>query len=217
MALPSTRQLKIGIDNMLSKQLWEEAWNEYTQGVDLSTLRVGGRSTKEYPNKEDASFWQVKGPEWVQSYVDWRLHNKNWKIWKTPDGVPAIEIGIVPKFADIPVKMVIDRIFEVDGQLVVVDLKTSQQTPASSLQLGFYKAGISQVFGADIQWGNYWMARQSGTGSMVDLSKYTQEMITYFVENFDKARKSGIFLPNTNNCNRCGLTDHCQFTSKKGS
>ena len=202
---------------MLSKQLWEQAWNEYTQGVDLSTLRVSGRSSKEYPNKEDAEFWQVKGPEWVQSYIDWRTTNTNWKIWKTPDGVPAIELGITPKFAGVPVKMVIDRVFEVDGDLVVVDLKTSKVTPTSSLQLGFYKAGIQQVFGVDIKYGNYWMARQSGTGTMIDLTKYSQDMITYFVENFDKARKAGVFLPNTKNCGWCGLSDHCQFTSKKGS
>ena len=200
---------------MLSNELWKEAWDEYAKGVDLSTLRVGGRATKEFPNKEDADFWSKKGPEWLQSYIDWRTYNKNWKIWKTPEGVPAIELGITPRFADVPVKMVIDRVFEVDGDLVVVDLKTSQQTPASSLQLGFCKAGLFQVFGVDVKYGNYWMARQSGTGSMVDLTKYTPEMINYFVENFDKARRSGIFLPNTNNCNRCGLTEHCPFTSKK--
>ena len=200
---------------MLSKQLWDEAWHEYTKDADLSTYRVGGRATKERPNKEDAEFWQVQGPEWVQSYIDWRTANKNWKIWKTPQGVPAIEIGIVPKFAGVPVKMIIDRIFEVDGQPVIVDLKTSQRTPESSLQLGFYKAGIKQVFGVDINYGNYWMARQSGTGAMVDLSKYTEDMITYFVEKFDTARKAGVFLPNTNNCNRCGLTEYCPFTSKK--
>jgi hypothetical protein len=45
---------------MLSKQLWEEAWHEYTKDVDISTLRVGGKSTKEYPNKEDADFWKVR-------------------------------------------------------------------------------------------------------------------------------------------------------------
>lgn len=200
---------------MLSKQLWEEAWNENTKGLDLTTFRVGGRATKEFPNKEDAEFWSQTGPQWVQSYIDWRIANSNWKIWKTPEGIPAIELGILPKFAGVPVKMIIDRVFEVDGQLVVVDLKTSQRTPDSSLQLGFYKAGLKQVFGVDIQWGNYWMARQAGTGSMVDISKYTEEMITYFVENFDKARKAGVFLPNTNNCNRCGLTEHCSFTSKK--
>jgi putative RecB family exonuclease len=202
---------------MLSKELWDSAWKYYTKNLDISTLRTSGRATKEFPNKEDAEFWNTKGPEWVQSYIDWRTNNTNWKIWKTPDGVPAIELGLIPKFADVPVKMVIDRVFEVDGELVVVDLKTSKQTPASSLQLGFYKAGIQQVFGADIKWGNYWMARHSGTGEMVDLSKYTSEMIEYFVEKFDKGRKAGVFLPNTNNCGWCGLSDHCQFTSKKGS
>ena len=200
---------------MLSKKLWEEAWNEYTKDVDLSTLRVGGRATKERPNKEDAEFWQTAGPEWVQSYIDWRTTNTNWKIWKTPQGVPAIALGIIPEFAGVPVKMVIDRVFEVAGELVVVDLKTSQRTPDSSLQLGFYKAGLKKIFDVDVKYGNYWMARQSGTGTMVDLTKYNEDMITYFVENFDKARKAGVFLPNTNNCNRCGLTEHCPFTSKK--
>jgi hypothetical protein len=59
------------------------------------------------------------------------------------------------------------------------------------------------------------MARQEGTSAMVDLSGYTEEKLEYLVSNFDKARKAGIFIPNTNNCNRCGLTEHCQFTSKK--
>jgi len=200
---------------MLSKQLWEEAWNEYTKDIDIATARVAGKSTKANPDKEDAKWWQEQGPLWVQSYIDWRKANTNWKIWKTPQGVPAIELGIIPKFAGVPVKMVIDRVFEVNGELTVVDLKTSRFRPTSSLQLGFYKAGLQQVFGVDVKWGNYWMSRQDGTGEMVDLSSYTQDKVQYFVENFDKARKAGIFLPNTNNCNRCGLTEHCPFTSKK--
>jgi len=200
---------------MLSKQLWEEAWNEYTKDIDITTARVAGKSTKANPDKEDAKWWQEQGPLWVQSYIDWRKANTNWKIWKTPQGVPAIELGIIPKFAGVPVKMVIDRVFEVNGELAVVDLKTSRFRPTSSLQLGFYKAGLQQVFGVDVKWGNYWMSRQDGTGEMVDLSSYTQDKVQYFVENFDKARKAGIFLPNTNNCNRCGLTEHCSFTSKK--
>lgn len=126
-----------------------------------------------------------------------------------------VELGIIPEFAGVPVKMVIDRVFNVDGQLVVVDLKTSQRTPDSSLQLGFYRAGLKKIFGIDVNYGSYWMARQSGTSEMVDLTKYSTDMIDYFVEKFDKARRDGIFLPNTNNCNRCGLTEFCAFTSKK--
>jgi hypothetical protein len=83
------------------------------------------------------------------------------------------------------------------------------------LQLGFYRAGLKKIFGIDVNYGSYWMARQAGTSEREDLTKYSTEMIDYFVEKFDKARLAGIFLPNTNNCNRCGLTEHCSFTSKK--
>ena len=198
-----------------ANELWQEAWAEESKDIDLTQARTGGRATKEYPNKEDATFWNNVGPKWVESYITWRKNNTDWKIWKTPQGVPAIELGIVPEFAGVPVKMVIDRVFDYHGNLVVVDLKTSQQTPSSTLQLGFYKVGLGKVLGAEIKYGAYWMARQSGTTELIDLTEYTEDKLNYLASGFDKARKSGIFLPNTNNCNRCGLTDHCQFTSKK--
>jgi hypothetical protein len=111
--------------------------------------------------------------------------------------------------------MVIDRIFEVDGKLVIVDLKTSAKRPTSDLQLGFYKVGLEQTLGIEINTGNYWMSRESGTGDMIDLSRYTLDTLEYFAEGFDKARKAGIFLPNLSSCNFCGLTEHCQFKAKE--
>jgi hypothetical protein len=199
----------------MSNLLWDKAWKKETEGLDLTTARRAGRATKDNPNKEDGIWWDTNGSKWVDNYITWRKNNPNWKIWKTPDGNPAIELALMPDFAGVPVKMVIDRVFEVDGQLVVVDLKTSQQTPSSALQLGFYKVGLERVFGVEINLGTYWMARQSGTSSMVDLSTYTGDKMDYLAQNFDKARKSGIFLPNTNNCQyRCGMTAHCQFSTK---
>ena len=198
-----------------AQSLWDKAWTKEAEGVDLTFARVGGRTSKAFPNRENVDFWQHTGPEWVQAYIDWRKANTDWKIWHTPEGAPAIELGLTPVFADVPVKMVLDRVFEVNGELVVVDLKTSQQTPTSTLQLGFYKLGLKQVLGVDVKYGAYWMARQEGTSAMVDLSDYTEEKLEYLVSYFDKARKAGIFIPNTNNCNRCGLTEYCQFTSKK--
>jgi len=197
-------------------QLWQEAWVESKGDIDLTNARVGGRATKANPNKEDANFWQATGPKWVQSYINWRESNPDWKIWVTPEGVPAIELALIPTVAGVPVKMIIDRVFEVNGQLVIVDLKTSQKIPDSTLQLGFYKLGIEQQFGVQANWGNYYMSRDSGTSSMIDLSGYTYDKMEYLVQHFDKARKAGVFLPNTNNCQyRCGLTAHCQFSTKK--
>jgi putative RecB family exonuclease len=200
----------------MSQSLWDTAWAKESEGIDLTNARVGGRATKVNPNKEDISYWQTQGPRWVEQYIAWRKQNPNWKIWTTPDGRPAIELELTPIVADVPVKMVIDRIFDVDGQLVIVDLKTSKNTPTSTLQLGFYKLGLEETFDIKIDWGNYYMSRGSNTVEMVDLSGYTYEKMEFLVKGFDKARKAGIFLPNTNSCQyMCGLTAHCQFSMKK--
>jgi hypothetical protein len=117
--------------------------------------------------------------------------------------------------AGVPVKMVIDRVFEVDGKLVIVDLKTSARRPASDLQLGFYKIGLELMLDVEVNLGNYWMSRDAGTGEMIDLSRYTLDSLEYLVSGFDKARQAGIFLPNLSSCSYCGLTEHCQFTKEK--
>ena len=198
------------------QELWDKAWAKESEGVDLANARIGGRSTKANPNKEDINFWHTSGPMWVEQYIAWRKANPNWKIWTTPDGRPAIELELIPVVAGVPIKMVIDRVFEVNGQLVIVDLKTSQNTPSSTLQLGFYKLGIEQALGVEIKWGNYYMSRGSNTVEMVDLSGYTYDKMEFLIKGFDKARKAGIFLPNTNSCQyMCGLTAHCQFSTKK--
>jgi hypothetical protein len=202
---------------MLNNELWDKAWALESEGKDLTNARVGGRATKANPQKEDVNFWQATGPQWVQAYIDWRKANPDWKLWKTPQGAPAIELAMLPEFAGVPVKMILDRVFEVNGELVIVDLKTSQQTPTNTLQLGFYKVGILKTFGIDVKWGTYWMARQHGVSPLVSLEQYTEDKLEYLVAGFDKARKAGIFLPNTNNCQyKCGLTAHCQFSTKIG-
>jgi hypothetical protein len=78
--------------------------------------------------------------------------------------------------------------------------------------LAFYKIGIQQAFGVEINLGNYYMSRTSGTGGMIDLSGYTYDKMEYLVSKFDEARRAGIFLPNNSSCNTvCGLTQHCNF------
>jgi hypothetical protein len=101
----------------MSQSLWEQAWAKESEGIDLTNARVGGRATKLLPNKEDINFWQISGPMWVEDYIAWRKANTNWKIWTTPDGRPAIELELMPEIAGVPVKMVIDRIFEVNGKI----------------------------------------------------------------------------------------------------
>ena len=201
---------------MSVQQLWDQAWLESKGDIDLTNARVGGRATKANPNKEDVTFWQNQGPRWVESYIAWRKQNSNWKIWTAPDGNQGIELALTPVVAGVPVKMIIDRVFEVNGELVIVDLKTSQNTPTSSLQLGFYKLGLEQTFGIEVKWGTYYMSRGNNISEMVDLSEYTYDKMEYLITQFDNARKNAIFLPNTNSCQyMCGLTEYCQFSIKK--
>ena len=201
---------------MSSQLLWNTAWELSKGDTDLTNARVGGRATKANPNKEDVNFWQSAGPRWVEGYIAWRKTNPDWKIWTAPDGNPGIELALTPVVNDVPVKMIIDRVFEVNGELVIVDLKTSQNTPTSSLQLGFYKLGLEQTFGIEVKWGTYYMSRGSNISEMVDLSEYTYDKMEYLITQFDNARKNAIFLPNTNSCQyMCGLTEYCQFSIKK--
>jgi hypothetical protein len=199
----------------MSNALWDKAWLLETKDLNLETARRAGRATVANPNKEDGNWWNTQGSVWVDNYILWRKNNPTWKIWSTPQGARAIELQLNPVIAGVTIKMIIDRIFEVDGELVIVDLKTSARRPTSDLQLGFYKVGLEQALGIEINTGNYWMSRESGTGDMIDLSRYNLDTLEYFAEGFDKARKAGIFLPNLSSCNFCGLTEHCQFTAKE--
>lgn len=199
----------------MTNAYWDIAWLKETKDLDFSKARVAGRSTKANPDKEDAVWWMNQGSIWVDNYILWRKNNPDWKIWRTPQGAKAVEIELNPVIADVPVKMVIDRVFEVNGQLVIVDLKTSSRRPVSDLQLGFYKVGLEMQFGVEVNLGNYWMSREAGTGEMIDLSRYTLSMLEYMVSGFDKARKAGVFLPNLSSCSFCGLTEHCTFTKEK--
>jgi hypothetical protein len=199
----------------MSNAYWDIAWLKETKDLDFSKARIAGRSTKANPDREDAVWWMNQGSIWVDNYIMWRKNNPDWKIWRTPEGAKAVEIELNPVIADVPVKMVIDRVFEVNGQLVIVDLKTSARRPVSDLQLGFYKVGLEMQFGIEVNLGNYWMSREAGTGEMIDLSRYTLSMLEYMVSGFDKARKAGVFLPNLSSCSFCGLTEHCTFKKEK--
>lgn len=196
-------------------ELWKDAWKLELGDKDLTNARVAGRKSKAMPNKEDVAQWQIQGPQWVHEYQQWRLANPDWKIWKTPQGVPAIELGLNPVIGGVTVKMFIDRVFDVNGTLVVLDLKTSSRDPASALQLGFYKYGLEHQFGQPVEFGAYYMARKAGVLPTIDLTWYTDEKLEFLVETFDRSRKAGIFLPNADSCGMCGFTKICPFTSKK--
>ena len=200
----------------LASELWQDAWKVCVGDKDLTNARVSGRATKANPNKEDVTQWQKQGVTFVQDYIKWREANPDWKIWTTPDGRKAVELDLEVPIGNIPIKVGIDRIFEVNGQLVIIDLKTSSSEQyLSTLQLGFYKVAIEVAYGVEIKYGNFYMARKASMSDWVDLSDYTYEKLEYLVNQFDKSRKAAIFMPNASSCKLCGFSKECTFSTKK--
>ena len=104
------------------------------------------------PNKKDADWWRARGPIMLAGWASWRL-TSGWEIAEIAvptmvapiDGdddpymdykaTPGIEVPFEVDVAGIPVKGYIDRVFERNGEYLVVDLKSGME-PDSSAQLG---------------------------------------------------------------------------------
>lgn len=179
--------------------------------VPANEIRSAGRPTKVNPRGEDELWWLTNGPQMVQRWIDWRQAS-GWEIWTAPDGRPGIELELMPVFGEVPVKMIIDRVFTIPETRVpvVVDLKSGKRTPASDLQLAFYAAGIKAEFGISIEHGAYWMARTGELTPVQSIARYTVPLLTHWVRQFAFARSSGIYLPNiTELCRACGVNRYC--------
>jgi putative RecB family exonuclease len=195
----------------MTAQLFEKYFSMHAEGHKPEDIRAGGRATKEYPNKEDASWWLKHGPAMVDRWIDWRS-NSGWHIWTTPDGQPAIELSLMPEMAGVPVKMGIDRVMVTpDGELVVLDIKSGARTPQSDLQLAFYAAGLELAYGIRPSYGTYWMARTGITSSFIDLNAMPTHKIVDMVKMFDTTRRLGLFTPNFKHCTLCPFTAICEW------
>ena len=193
----------------------EMARVEFDSGdVDPSAWRVGGRASKQYPDKEDSVWWLDNGPAMFESWVKWRL-GSGWHIAEF-SGQPSIEIGfdftVNDEFA---VQMYLDRLMVNEhGELVIVDLKSGSRTPSSPLQLAMYAYGCEKILGVRPKWGTFWKARDGVTSQLVDLDTLPSNKVEYIVSGFDKLRKQGVFLPNLDECGWCGFNEVCEWSKK---
>lgn len=201
-----------------ANELWINTWERLTNkqiessGQDPALWRAGGRATKDYPDKENGDWWARHGAGMVQNWIDWREQSHGLELWVTPEGIPAIELGVNVELGGVPVKMALDRVFKSQtGDLVVVDLKTGKNTPSSDFQLGMYAVGMELTFGVRPKYGTYWAAREGVTTELIDLSKWTVERVSDIVVQFDKARREGIFIPNFDHCKMCNFVSVCKY------
>lgn len=191
---------------------FRRAFAEEEAKAPSGTWRAGGRATKAYPNKEDKTWWMSEGPTMVHNYYNWRMQNTNLDIWHTPEGVPAIELGIsVTLPGDVTLKSYIDRVFvdRVSGETMIVDLKTGKP-PQAGLQLAVYRLALQQQFGEAPRYGAFWMGRQGTLDKVYDLDTYPIPMVERWMRDVKKAIDMQIFVPHINMmCDYCGVKKFC--------
>jgi CRISPR/Cas system-associated exonuclease Cas4 (RecB family) len=181
-------------------------------------FRAGGRATKAYPNKEDASWWLENGPKMVDYWVQFRQQS-GYQVFLMPDGKPAIETELLKEVNGVKMRGYLDRLMvSPEGELTVVDIKTSAQEPKSNTQLGTYAILVEKAFGIRPTKGAYWMARTGDLSIPADLSHYTESRLGTQVKSFKLAVENNIFIPNTGfMCGTCSVNHACYAVNGKDS
>lgn len=174
--------------------------------------RASGRKSKKFPAGENKDWWLSEGPTMVHNYYNWRMKNPNLEIWHTPEGVPAIELGVVVNLpGDVTLKSYIDRVFvdKETQQTIVVDLKTGKP-PTSALQLAMYRMALQEQFGQSPRYGAYWMGREGTLDSLHDLDVYPIPMVQRWMRDVSKAIQMRVFVPSVGQqCGYCGVRKFC--------
>jgi hypothetical protein len=198
--------------------VFNERWEHNYKMVDNGMpWRAGGRATKAYPNKEDASWWLANGPKMVDYWIQFR-EESGWKIWDTPAGIPAIETEMNQTIKGVNIKAFLDRVMVApSGELVIVDIKTGAE-PKSQAQLGIYAVLVEKTFGVRPELGSYFMARTGELTTPVSLDRYTESRLGNQVKGFEIAVVNNIFIPAPGfMCGTCSVNSSCYAVGGKDS
>ena len=200
-----------------ARTYWDTIWQTsiaklYDDGVDLNTVKAGGRKTNEWPNKENQQWWEANGPDMVVNWVKWRESklDEGWVFYEGA-GLNGIEVPVEFELGDVLVKGYIDRVFANDaGEVIVVDLKSGSRQPDSSLQLGVYSAGFRSVWGVTPSLGAYYMTRKGTITEPVSLLHYTDEVLGKWFSSAKRGIENEVFIPHvTGFCNSCSVAQYC--------
>ena len=127
-----------------------------------------------------------------------------------PDGRPGIEWAADVHFGGTPVRMVVDAIYKVGEDLVIVDYKTGSRTPFGAIQAGLYASGIERSYGIRPKWGAFFMTRKGELDELIDLSHLSMEYFDYVFGAMNASVWEGWFpLSVGDSCRMCSFTAQC--------
>lgn len=154
----------------------------------------------------------------VGIYINYaEAHDDEWRIAQFgPRGV-AVELEFNIQFGPVMVKGFIDQVREYrDGRLVPVDLKSGSREPASGFQLAVYAHAINEYLNVLPPGGAFFMPKLKRSGGLVgdvwkDLTPFSRELLDEMFDNFDKAERAGIYIPNpSDSCRTCSVAEFCR-------
>lgn len=189
------------------KQRWDENYRLADNGMPF---RAGGKATKAYPNKEDASWWLDNGPKMVDFWMQFR-ENSGYQPYILSNGTPAIETELNVEIGGVAMKGFLDRLMvSPEGELIVVDIKTSSKPPVTYTQLGTYAIMCEKAMGIRPVKGAYFMARTGELTHPVELDHYTENRLATHVKGFKIAVDNNIFIPQPGfMCGTCSVNQAC--------
>lgn len=173
---------------------------------------------------EDLAWWIDNGAAIVWNFIRWYEANPDFRIWTAPDGRPAIELDLTVNFGSVPVRMVIDSVFQVgrgpNPALVVTDFKSGSTKPKGARQVAIYACGLEREYGIRPRYGSYFMCRGTGKDPesltyfqpVTELSapQYSYDYLANEFMRFDMAKRQGLFLASPGeSCRRCGVAHAC--------
>ena len=211
----SERQMTLDQAQKVALDYYDKAIAEALEKEpDYSRFMTGGRKKGE----NDIADRRVKMAEQVGIYIQYALaHQDEWRIARFgPRGVAA-ELEFNIQFGPVMVKGFIDQVREYrDGRLVPVDLKSGSKEPASGFQLAVYAHSINEYMGVLPEHGAFFMPKLRRDNTLVgdvwkDLTPFTRELVNGMFEDFDKAERAGIYIPNpSDSCRTCSVSDYCR-------
>ena len=202
-------------------QKWLEVFNDAVKetedktGIPSTEWKTAGRKTTLRPDGEDLSFWQSDGLKQVEAYQKW-YESSGWQIATMPDGRPGIEWSADVHFGGTPVRFIVDAIYQVGEDLVIVDYKTGSRTPFGMIQAGLYAAGIEKAYGIRPKWGAFFMTRQGSLDDLIDLSHLTVVYFDYVFGAMNHSVLQGWFPPSVgDSCRMCSFQSQCPAMGSK--
>lgn len=188
----------------------ELRWTTYP----MDQWRAGGRSSKDWPNRENLDWWLTKGSGFVKTYASWRRET-GWPMWEDPAGNPMIELDLrvqCPQNPHLEVRCITDRIMVYpSGEPIIVDIKSGSFKQNNPIQLAYGALTCELTFGFRPALGMFADLRQGVTSDVWHLDNYSDAML------WDRAAKARLIRDNelfvaspSNLCSSCGVKDFCR-------